>query len=179
LLAGVATPDRSAVCLACHTPDADEPRPSATAAAIFFGRGGIDPASGASVPGAVTHAGVTDACLGCHRNGSAAVERGAGHQFATAPSTCRPCHAQLPPPSDLTTRARTLWRLWRGTDTAAGPPHAGNARPDRRTPRGRAAWNVLLVLEDPAAAAHNAPYARALLAAAERALAASPAGEAR
>jgi hypothetical protein len=41
---------------------------------------------------------------------------------------------------------------------------------DRATPLGRAAWDVALVLEDPAAAAHNAPYARLLLAAAERAL---------
>ena len=38
------------------------------------------------------------------------------------------------------------------------------------TPIGRAAFDVLLVLEDPAAAAHNAPYARRLLAAAERAV---------
>jgi hypothetical protein len=169
LLVGVAPPDRSAVCLGCHTPDADEPRPSATAAAIFFGRGGVDPTSGAPLPGGVTHARVADGCLGCHRSGPSAVERGAGHRFATAPSTCRSCHAQVPPTSDLAGRARRLWQLWRGADTAVGPPHAGSVRPDRRTPRGRAAWNVLLVLEDPAAAAHNAPYARALLAAAERA----------
>jgi hypothetical protein len=179
LLAGIAPPGRSAVCLACHAPDPDEPRPSATAAAIFFGRGGIDPVSGAPLQGAFTHARVADACVGCHRNGPTTLERGAGHRFAAAPSACRSCHAQVPPASDVAERARRLWQVWRGHDTATGPPHAGNARPDRRTPRGRAAWNVLLVLEDPAAAAHNAPYARALLAAAEPALATPPAGGAR
>jgi hypothetical protein len=48
--------------------------------------------------------------------------------------------------------------------------HASGARIDRGTPVGRALWDVLLVLEDPAAAAHNGPYARALLDAAELAL---------
>jgi hypothetical protein len=174
LLAGAAASGRSAVCLGCHTPDRDEPRPSATAAALFYGRGGLDPASGAPLSGAVTHARVAEGCVGCHRSGPAAVERGAGHRFATAPSTCASCHTQPAPASDVVERARRLWASWRGPD-AGGPPHAGDARLDRRTPRGRAAWNVLLVLEDPAAGIHNAPYARTLLAAAERALAA-PAG---
>jgi hypothetical protein len=49
-----------------------------------------------------------------------------------------------------------------------GPIHANGARFDRATPRGRAAWDVALVLEDPAADVHNAPYARLLLDAAER-----------
>jgi hypothetical protein len=62
-------------------------------------------------------------------------------------------------------RARQLWRALRRTDPPA-PAHAveGNgARVDRRTPLGRATWDLLLVLEDPAAGAHNARYAQALL----------------
>ena len=55
-------------------------------------------------------------------------------------------------------------------ENPARPAHAGDARVDRRTPRGRAIWDLLLVLEDPAAAAHNARYARALLDAAESVL---------
>jgi len=46
------------------------------------------------------------------------------------------------------------------------PAHAGeggSGRVDRRTPLGRATWDLLLVLEDPAAGAHNARYAQALL----------------
>jgi hypothetical protein len=56
----------------------------------------------------------------------------------------------------------------RKTDPPA-PAHAGDGdsvRVDRRTPLGRATWDLLLVLEDPAAGAHNARYARALLEAA-------------
>ena len=186
LLADVAAAGRSAVCLGCHTPDEDEPRPSATAAALFFGRGGLNPDDGAPLPGAVTHAGVANGCVGCHRTGPADLEHGGGHRFAAGPATCRPCHAGPLPPSDIAERARRLWNRWRSLEQGGSaderpahaddrPVHAGDARPDRRTRRGRVAWNILLVLEDPAAAAHNAPYARALLAAAERALT-SPAG---
>jgi hypothetical protein len=48
-----------------------------------------------------------------------------------------------------------------------------------RTARERAAWNALLVFEDRGAAAHNQPYARALLDAAERALGAKGEADAR
>jgi hypothetical protein len=47
------------------------------------------------------------------------------------------------------------------------PAHAEGQPVDRRTPRGRAAWNLLLVLEDAGAGAHNLGYARRLLASAE------------
>jgi hypothetical protein len=60
-----------------------------------------------------------------------------------------------------------LWARAAGAPTPS-PPHAVRATIDATTPRGRAAWNVALVLEDPAADRHNAPYARALLDAAER-----------
>ena len=42
---------RQNVCLPCHTPDADDARPSASAAAIWLGRGGLDPATGAPLTG--------------------------------------------------------------------------------------------------------------------------------
>jgi hypothetical protein len=52
------------------------------------------------------------------------------------------------------------------------PPHALGAGEERaiEAPLDRAAENVRLVLEDPAAWVHNGPYARALLDEAERTL---------
>jgi hypothetical protein len=52
--------------------------------------------------------------------------------------------------------------------------HAHGLHLDRSTPLGRALWNVALVLEDPAADVHNAPYARKLLDAAEAILEMKP-----
>jgi hypothetical protein len=175
LLAGVA-PGRSAICLGCHTPDRDEGKPSASAAALFYGRGGVDPETGAPLAGAVAHARVADGCVGCHRSGPTNVEHGAGHRFATAWRTCAPCHPTPVSGSDLPERARRLWAAWRGGGGGEVPAHAGELRLDRSTARGRAGWNILLVLEDPAAAAHNAPYARSLLAASERAMATATRG---
>ena len=65
----------------------------------------------------------------------------------------------------VATRAAELWGRLGGT---ARHPAAGPTGLDG--PRARAAWNVALVLEDPAAAIHNAPYARALLDQADLAL---------
>ena len=162
---------RSSVCLPCHTPDPEAPLPSASAAALWLGRGGLDPASGQPLLGAAVHARAVGGCVACHRAGPEGLARGAGHGFAARPSTCTPCHAQPLPPSDLTARARHLWETWRQVTGAApvesAPAHASDLRVDRGTPLGRAAWDVLLVIEDAGAAAHNAPYAQALLAAAE------------
>ena len=172
LLAEVAPRDGTAACLRCHTPDPDAASPAASAAALWLGRGGLDPASGRPLPGPAVHAGVAGGCVGCHRGARVAVERGAGHAFAAGPESCRSCHGpSVPPPTDLPAEARRLWEAWRAatgaTPAPPGPVHAGDLRVDRRTPLGRAGWNVLLVLEDPAASAHNPRYARALLAAAE------------
>jgi hypothetical protein len=103
------------------------------------------------------------------------VERGAGHAFVDGGASCAGCHAKPMVADGLAPRARALWaalleRAGQGAPAAEGPPHARAPRLDRGTPLGRAAWDVALVLEDPSAAAHNAPYARQLLAAAERAL---------
>jgi hypothetical protein len=182
LLADVKLPPgaaRSGVCLGCHTPGRDETAPAASAAALWLGRGGLDPRTGAALDGAAPHAAVAGGCVGCHRAGPSGVERGAGHAFATERAGCASCHPRGLPADDLPARARGLWEAWRvaaggrapPAEAGAGaPPHAGEARLDRATPLGRAGWNIALVLEDPAAAAHNAPYARMLLAAAERTL---------
>jgi hypothetical protein len=154
------------VCLPCHTPDAADARPSASAAAIWRGRGGLDPATGAPLVGAAPHGGVAAGCVGCHRGGPDNLERGASHAFRALPSVCTPCHPQGPPAAaDLRARAQQLWRAVQSED-AGRPAHAARAddiRVDRGTPHGRAIWNLLLVLEDPAAAAHNARYAGVLL----------------
>jgi hypothetical protein len=180
-LAGApATPPASAssrVCLPCHAPSPGEARPSSSAAALWLGRGGVDPSSGRPLAGPAPHAAVGGGCVGCHRGGPAAVERGAAHGFQAPAATCAPCHARAAPPpaSDVRERARRLWDAWRaraaGEEDPHRPPHASGTAADRATPLGRAVWDVLLVLEDPAAGAHNAPYARALLAAAEPLLA--------
>ena len=85
---------------------------------------------------------------------------------------CAPCHPSPLAASDLPQQARRLWERWRGDADTAAFPHATGAALNLETPRGRALWNVLLVLEDPAAAAHNARYARELLAASEPVLSA-------
>jgi hypothetical protein len=180
LLAEVAPRDRSAVCLRCHTPEPESATPSASAAALWLGRGGLDPQSGRPLPGPALHAGVAGGCVGCHRAPRVPVERGAGHAFAATSASCLPCHRQQLPVSDLPARARRLWDAWRGAaaDRATGaatPVHAGGVRLDRTTPLGRAAWDVLLVLEDPAAGAHNPRYAGALLSIAEPAISAAAA----
>ena len=151
-------------------PDADDARPSASAAAIWRGRGGLDPATGQPLTGGAPHAAIAGGCVGCHRGGPDNLERGSNHAFRAPASVCTTCHPQGPPPAtDLRARAR---QLWRGVQTGESgrPAHAGDTRVDRRTPRGRAIWDLLLVLEDPAAAAHNARYAGALLDAAESVL---------
>jgi hypothetical protein len=164
------------VCLPCHTPDADDARPSASAGAIWRGRGGLDPATGQPLTGGAPHAAIAGGCVGCHRGGPDNLERGSNHAFRAPASVCTTCHPQGPPPStDLRARALGMWRGVR-TGEFGRPAHAGDARVDRRTPRGRAIWNLLLVLEDPAAAAHNARYAGALLDAAEPVLQADDTG---
>jgi hypothetical protein len=60
--------------------------------------------------------------------------------------------------ASIAARAAALWTRLGGAGRHPAP-----------RPAGPVAWNVSLVLEDPAAAVHNAPYARALLDEAERA----------
>jgi len=58
------------------------------------------------------------------------------------------------------------------------PPHASALQATRRPgPLQDVLWATLLVLEDPAAGVHNAPYARAILDDAEKRLDEATAGE--
>jgi hypothetical protein len=155
---------RSATCVACHAPGDDA---TSSAAALWLGRGGVDPRSGQSLDGPAPHRTLEGGCLGCH-GAAAGAAPGAGHTFAASPARCRGCHGPLPEDPALAARAA---RLWRALGQAAGhPPHAARPTLDRMTARGRAAWNVQLVLEDPGASVHNPRYARRLLDAAEEAL---------
>jgi hypothetical protein len=164
---GVLAGATESVCLPCHAPDLTDGRPAASAAAIWLGRGGLDPETGAPLTGGAPHAAVARGCVGCHGGGPDSVERGAGHAFRARTSACAPCHrAALPAAPDVRARAQQLWRALETGDSQR-PAHADGAergpRIDRGTRRGRALWDLLLVLEDRGAAAHNARYAGALL----------------
>jgi hypothetical protein len=156
-----ASAGRGALCLSCHAPSNDG------ASAVWLGRGGLDPRTGASLAGPAPHAAIEGGCVACHR-GPDGGGRGSGHTFAASAAACRGCHGPLERDAGLRDRALRLWTAL--GNAAPQPPHASGTAIDRATPRGRAAWNVRLVLEDPAAAAHNPRYARRLLDAAEQVL---------
>jgi hypothetical protein len=175
---GLAIPTPSRICLPCHAPlsplagSVPEriPLPQASAAAVWAGRGGLDPETGAPLEGGSIHGGVERGCLGCHSAGPRSLERGSGHAFASDPAACTSCHPEGVPAGDGDVRSEALDLFSRlrskrkdGTPTTGDPPHvmARNLVNDRW---GRAIYDVSLVLEDPAAASHNAPYARSLLA---------------
>jgi hypothetical protein len=175
LLSSQPVDPKSRVCTPCHTPSVDEAAPSASAAALLLGRGGVDPSSGSALEGPAPHSGLEDGCLACHRAGPSTLERGGGHAFGASPETCKRCHQPSKDArTELKTRAEGLWakllpRLPGGSKLVPSrPPHAAAPKWNPKTPLGRAATNVLLVLEDPAAAEHNLPYARKLLDSAER-----------
>ncbi len=167
-----ASAERGRICVSCHAPDGTQSTPSASAAAIWAGRGGVSPENGKPLNGPAPHLAIEGGCVGCHRNGPATLELGADHAFAARRDECTRCHTEKPV-EFLRERAEALWkRVQRTTDVVSGtaPLHANPVALDQATPRSRAAWDIALVLEDPAADAHNAPYAAALLDAAERAL---------
>ncbi len=163
-LAGSAAqvPAKSRVCVSCHAPDG-EGLPAASAASLWLASS--------------EHADVDGGCVGCHRAGPDDLERGASHRFAADPTACAPCHegdavAEARAQSaELQERARSLWDALvargavRVADGEQGDPvHARTptvADPD--SPEGRAARDVALVLEDPAAGAHGPARARSLL----------------
>jgi Cytochrome c554 and c-prime len=174
-----AMPGKSTVCLSCHTPIPQPNQlPQATAASIWLGRGGIDPVSGGPIESVSPHENVPGGCVGCHSGGGG---RGGNHSFAVPGTACTGCHAIAPSRRAVADRARVLWdRIAAAAQLAprseAAPVHAsmiasgGSPTLDRSTPIGRAGWNVLLVLEDPAADRHNGLYAERLLQSAETVL---------
>ena len=89
------------------------------------------------------------------------------------PKRCVPCHATPPENgSALLGEARALWQkllelrvVGRAPTKVEGRPvHAADfVRVDAPKPLARAAWDIALLLEDPAAAVHNPGYATLLL----------------
>ncbi|MBI4512235.1 MAG: hypothetical protein HY698_21560 [Deltaproteobacteria bacterium] len=187
-LAGAAAKGVSGVCVPCHAPRPGESRPGATAAALWLGGAGVSSA-GDPLKGPAAHAEAGVGCVDCHAagDGKLTVERGAGHEFRSDKKRCEICHdagdLEEKPGKDgrrVAERAALLWaRLGHGpARPGAGngrqPPHAEAASAIRDRVRQPAEWNVLLVLEDPAAGVHNAAYARLLLDEAEKALGEMP-----
>jgi hypothetical protein len=166
----------SRVCIPCHSPEpASLSGPvavSASAAAIWAGRGGIAPDTGAALDGPSPHASDARGCLRCHDSGPEALERGTSHAFEPGPASCAPCHAERPKRRpELAREARELVAellpLARQRQGSA-PFHADPLASALPATRSRALKNALLVLEDPAADVHNPDYARRLLDAARK-----------
>jgi predicted CXXCH cytochrome family protein len=174
----------SGVCLPCHMPAQNETVPSASAAALWLGR----PGERAALVRAATpapHLSVQGGCIGCHagEDRGEGWERGASHTFRVSGRACVPCHdrekvEERPGRGGMRVaeRARALFDrhfALRAVPLAvrgAGGVHAAGPQAERDPDAARALWNVMLVLEDPAAGAHNAPLARELLDEAERLL---------
>lgn len=163
----------SQVCLHCHAPTAANGAPEAAAAALWLGKGGVEVATGKALDGPAQHAAIPGGCVGCHRESKDAVvaERGRHHGFQPDAKACVACHKDGPAEKvdggakTIAERAQGLLAKLRarGIVRGDGPPHAGAGVVPKDGPLANAARNVLLVAEDPAAAAHNAAYARRLL----------------
>jgi hypothetical protein len=164
---------RSNICLPCHTPDLSRSSaPFASAAAIWLGRGGLVPATGAAMEGPAPLADLDGGCLHCHTGKPGAV-RGSNHTFVAPLESCPDCpKLDAKRPDGVRSRARQLYldaRLFKIVGDLR-PLHASTAIIKRNSPASRALWNLLLLLEDNAAELHNPPYARALLEGAETVL---------
>lgn len=144
----------SRVCVGCHSGD------SASAASVLFGP---DP------PGA--HASVAKGCIGCHAGvRGKSGERGGNHSFAVDRARCsQGCHQEGVPVTDPALRARALALFERlgGSLEPRRPPHAGKL-PKPVTEQSREALALVrMVIDDRAAAVHDAKRVRALLSRAE------------
>jgi hypothetical protein len=176
---------RSGPCIVCHAPDGSRDLARASAAAIWVGRGGVDVESGVPLTGAAPHLGVPGGCVGCHAMGPTEIQAGANHAFRADLGRCASCHRE-PPAKDgasLQREARALWQRLLDLGVVEVPSSASTPRPAHaasrlsRTSRAslaRAALDLSLLLEDPAAAAHNFGYATQLLEASRKAIARAP-----
>ena len=129
---------------------------------------------------ASAHRGVPGGCVGCHGHGAVAQGGKLDHSFRADPQSCNGCHAG----SDPLTRMRDAQQALRlraqalaarlPADCSISPDAPGHASAPvarcRSQPLGRARFEIALVLEDRAAAVHNAAFARSLLDDAERQL---------
>jgi hypothetical protein len=158
----------SRVCVSCHSPSSQSSPPEASAAALVAGQGGLEPATGEPLNLPSPHAAGPKGCLSCHDSGPAELLLGKSHAFRAGPSACKRCHDE-PQTRDPSIAARAESLLAK-LDPKRPPARAHHAqpRPAQQDPRReRAIYDVLLVLEDPAADVHHPRYARALLDAAE------------
>jgi hypothetical protein len=174
----------SRVCIGCHSPGA-EPFPAASAAAVWAGRGGLDPKTGEALDWPAPHARDDGGCLHCHVEPRERFEprytaalgvsgRGGSHAFRATLATCVSCHDETPKRRpELAARARAvldeLVPLARGR-TRSVPVHAEAFEAKLTGEKTRALRNVLLVLEDGAADVHNPAYAEMLVSSAENVL---------
>jgi hypothetical protein len=162
----------SKVCIACHAPSSSTLRPEASAAALVAGQGGVQPETGAPFTLAAPHAAAPKGCLSCHDSGPDGLLLGQSHGFRASEQGCARCHdAPKPRDASIAQRARQLLaRLdpQHSSGDVGRPWHASYQQLLPTPQQTRALYNVLLVLEDPAADVHHPSYARALLDSAER-----------
>jgi hypothetical protein len=175
---------RSATCLACHAPRVTSRLAQASSSAVWVGRGGVDPETGAALTGPSPHLSVEGGCVGCHREGPDGIEHGKSHGFRADRRRCTSCHdatrdlAWAEERARIEKAARDLWDDLLALRTVVQPSrpmrpsaepqwralHATTAAPeDAPTPLGRAVYDLSLLLEDGGFLAHNLPYARVLL----------------
>jgi hypothetical protein len=176
---------RSGPCIVCHASDGSRDLARASAAAIWVGRGGVDVESGAPLTGSAPHLGVPGGCVGCHATGPTENHSGKNHAFRADLARCASCHRE-PPAKDGASLEREARELWQrlldlgvvevaSTRSPPRPVHAASRL--GRTSRAslaRAAIDLSLLLEDPAAAVHNLGYATRLLEASRKAIAKAP-----
>ncbi len=158
--------ERSGACLYCHSPT-DGVGPSS--AAIWAGRGALDPETLQPLTGPAPHAAVPGGCVGCHRSGPSNLTRGAGHAFRADNQGCFSCHGTRAASPELFQRAERLLAANNQGLQSGSPRHARERV--ARGPRERALDLVRFVLEDRGATTHNPRYAEALLDRAETVLA--------
>jgi hypothetical protein len=162
---------RTRVCLPCHAPRPEALDASASAAALWAGQGGLDPQSGEPLDGPSPHGVIDGGCVGCHRGGPEVPGRGREHAFRASTGICSGCHTERAADTSIRTRALELLRTaGGGAPEMPSPLHAKPGTPPKDATLARALYNLRLVVEDGAAAVHNAAYARELVAAAERVL---------
>lgn len=161
----------SQVCVSCHAPSSTSSLPEASAAALIAGQGGLEPATGEPLAMLAPHAGGLRGCLDCHDSGPDELVLGKSHGFRASMAGCAKCHSS-PKTRDPSIRARALTLLEQLDPELAAqseqPLHAKRWPKQKASQRHRALYDVLLVLEDPAADIHHPSYASALLDAAER-----------
>lgn len=160
----------SRVCVPCHAPASQTSPPEASAAALIAGQGGLEPVTGEPLSLPSPHARAPRGCLSCHDSGPEALLLGKSHGFRADPSSCKRCHdspAQRDP--SIAERAEALLAKLDPSRPAKARAHHAQPRPAApNSEQQRAIYDVLLVLEDPAADIHHPQYAKALLDAAER-----------